>query len=241
LINLRERCAATKGEVESLRGLLEALPFPVWLRDASGRLEFVNCAYAQAVEAKDAEEVLAKQIELLDQSARAATAEARSKSRMWRERVNAVVAGARHLLDVIQAPSARSAAAIAIDRQEIETVRADLETQMLSHRRTLDQMPSAVAIFDGSQQLIYRNAAYEKLWLLDPAFLDGRPPTAKYSTACGSNSVCRWNGTFARGRRISWKPTLDRRASLASVAPAGRAHDLRQGHPEPEGWRDLSL
>jgi signal transduction histidine kinase len=175
LISLRERCAASKGEVEGLRGLLEALPFPVWLRDASGRLEFVNSAYAQAVEAKDAEEVLAKQIELLDQSARAATAEARSKSRIWRERVNAVVAGARHLLDVIQAPSARSAAAIAIDRQEIETVRADLETQMLSHRRTLDQMPSAVAIFDGSQQLIYRNAAYEKLWLLDPAFLDGRP------------------------------------------------------------------
>ncbi len=175
LIGLRERCAASQADVEGLRGLLEALPLPVWLRDASGRLVFVNSAYAQAVEAKNAEDVLDRQIELLDQSARAATAEARSKSLVWRDRVTAVVAGARHLLDVIQAPSAQSAAAIAIDRQEIETVRADLETQMQSHRRTLDQMPSAVAIFDGSQQLIYRNAAYEKLWLLDPAFLDGRP------------------------------------------------------------------
>jgi signal transduction histidine kinase len=175
LIGLRERCATSHADVEGLRSLLEALPLPVWLRDAGGRLVFVNSAYAQAVEAKDAEEVLDKQIELLDQSARAATAEARSKSQVWRERVTAVVAGGRHLLDVIQAPSAQSAAAIAIDRQEIETVRADLETQMQSHRRTLDQMPSAVAIFDGSQQLIYRNAAYEKLWLLDPAFLDARP------------------------------------------------------------------
>jgi signal transduction histidine kinase len=175
LIGLRERCAASQADVEGLRGLLEALPLPVWQRDASGRLVFVNSAYAQAVEAKNAEDVLDRQIELLDQSARAATAEARSKSQVWRDRVTAVVAGARHLLDVIQAPSPHSAAAIAIDRQEIETVRADLETQMQSHRRTLDQMPSAVAIFDGSQQLIYRNAAYEKLWLLDPAFLDGRP------------------------------------------------------------------
>ncbi len=175
LIGLRERCVAREANVAGLRGLLEALPFPVWLRDQNGRLEFVNTAYAQAVEARNTQEVLDKQVELLDQSARAATAEALSKSRVWRDRVNAVVAGARHLLDVIQAPSARSSAAIAIDRQEIETVRADLESQMQSHRRTLDQLPSAVAIFDGSQHLIYRNTAYEKLWLLDPAFLDGRP------------------------------------------------------------------
>ncbi|HMK88861.1 MAG TPA: ATP-binding protein [Methylocystis sp.] len=176
LIGLRERFAESQAEADALRGLLEALPAPVWVRDRHGRIAFVNGAYAHAVEAKDAESVIERQLELLEERARASAAEARVKSLPWRERVTAVVAGARHVLDVVQTPLAQSAAAaIAFDRQEIEGMRADYEQQMQSHRRTLDQLPSAVAIFNGAQQLIYRNAAYEKLWRLDPAFLDGRP------------------------------------------------------------------
>jgi signal transduction histidine kinase len=41
--------------------------------------------------------------------------------------------------------------------------------------RTLDQLPTAVAIFDGSQHLIFSNAAYQQLWGLDAAFLASRP------------------------------------------------------------------
>ncbi len=172
---LRERCAASQADIEGMRALIDALPLLVWLRDPSGRLVFVNRAYSQAVEARDSQDVLDKQIELLDHSARMATAEVQSKFQVWRGRVTAVVAGSRHLLDVIQAPLAKTAANIAIDRQEIESVRADLEKQMQSHSRTLDQLPNAVAIFDGAQQLIYHNAAYEKLWRLDAGFLSGRP------------------------------------------------------------------
>ncbi len=175
LIGLRERYAESKADLESLHKLFDALPAPVWLRDAAGRIVFVNGAYAQAVEAEDVADVIDKQIELLDRSTRDATAKARSAAQIWRDRVTAVVAGGRRLLDVIQTPSPRMAAAIAIDRQEIETMRADFEKQMQSHARTLDQLPSAVAIFDGAQQLFYRNAAYEKLWRLDASFLDRRP------------------------------------------------------------------
>ncbi len=175
LLSLRERFEASKADVRGLRGLLEALPAPVWLRDADGRLVFVNNAYAQAVEARDPADAIERQMELLDQSVRAATSEAQSKSLTWRDRVTAVVAGARHQLDVIQASSTDAAAAIALDRQEIETMRADFEQQMQSHTRTLDQLPSAVAIFDGAQRLVYRNAAYEKLWRLDASFLDQKP------------------------------------------------------------------
>ena len=175
LISLRERIEESRADARGLRALLEALPAPVWLRDASGRLIFVNSAYARAVEARDPADVIERQVELLDQSARAAACGAQSKALAWRSRETAVVAGARHQLDVIQAPSAGTAAAIAIDRQEIETMRADYEQQMQSHTRTLDQLPSAVAIFDGAQRLVYRNAAYEKLWKLDASFLDQKP------------------------------------------------------------------
>ena len=58
---------------------------------------------------------------------------------------------------------------------ELEAVRTDLQRQMDAHVRTLDQLPTAVAIFDGSQNLIFSNAAYQRLWGLDAAFLASRP------------------------------------------------------------------
>ncbi|MFB8787039.1 hypothetical protein, partial [Pasteurella multocida] len=64
---------------------------------------------------------------------------------------------------------------IAVDVSELESVRADLQRQMDANVRTLDQIPTAVAIFDAREQLVFHNAAYQKLWDLDPAFLDSGP------------------------------------------------------------------
>ncbi len=57
-------------EVASLRALIEALPSPVWTRDAAGQLTFVNAAYARAVEAKNAADAVERGLELLDSAAR---------------------------------------------------------------------------------------------------------------------------------------------------------------------------
>jgi len=175
LDSLRERYAEIEAYSDGLLALLEALPTPVWLRDGAGRLLFVNAAYVQAVEARDAEDGLERQAELLDEPARLAAAEARSKGALWRDEITALVGGERRRLLAIQAPFLKGAAAIAFDRQEILNMRAEFQKQKDSHARTLDQLPIAVAIFDGAQQLIYRNAAYEKLWRLAPVFLDTRP------------------------------------------------------------------
>ena len=40
-------------DIDTVGRLLEALPSPVWARDATGRLTWVNAAYARAVEARD--------------------------------------------------------------------------------------------------------------------------------------------------------------------------------------------
>jgi signal transduction histidine kinase len=46
---------------------------------------------------------------------------------------------------------------------------------MDAHRRTLDQLPTAVAIFSAAQRLTFANAAYRRLWELDAEFLDQHP------------------------------------------------------------------
>lgn len=174
LIALRERHAETQKELAGLRALLDAAPTPVWVRDSTGRLSFVNSAYASAVEAKDSADAIARGVELLDQSARSEAEKALARGVVWRGRAPAVVTGVRHMLDVTQT-AAPMAASIAIDRHEVETVRADLEQQMQSHVRTLDQLPTAVAIFDRARRLVYHNDAYAKLWQLEGSFLGHKP------------------------------------------------------------------
>jgi signal transduction histidine kinase len=44
-----------------------------------------------------------------------------------------------------------------------------------AHRRTLDQLSSGVAVFDGQRRLAFYNDSYRRLWDLDRAFLDGNP------------------------------------------------------------------
>src|SRR5690606_15592377 len=90
-------------------------------------------------------------------------------------RVTAFMAGQRCALDVMERPTAGGSAGIAVDVSELEAVRTDLQRQMDAHVRTLDQLPTAVAIFDAGQHLIFSNAAYQRLWSLDDAFLASRP------------------------------------------------------------------
>src|SRR5205807_5725935 len=44
-----------------------------------------------------------------------------------------------------------------------------------AHRRTLDQLPTAVAIFGADHRLSFYNAAYRALWSFDAGFLDQTP------------------------------------------------------------------
>ena len=44
-----------------------------------------------------------------------------------------------------------------------------------AHRRTLDQLSSGVAVFDGQRRLAFYNESYRRLWGLDQAFLDSNP------------------------------------------------------------------
>ncbi len=175
LTRLRDRHGRAQDELEALRAMLDVLPDPAWMRGADGRLAWVNTAFARAVEANGAADAVTRNLDLLDQSARASAEAARRDGKPWVARSSAVVAGARHLLHVVDVPGQTCSAAIAIDLSELEAAKGDLQRQMASHARTLDQLSTAVAIFDRTRKLTFYNAAYRTLWSLDAAFLDGAP------------------------------------------------------------------
>src|SRR5262245_43238841 len=165
-------------DVDTLRTLLESVPLPIWARDAAAKLVWVNPAYARAVEAKDAADAIGRGQELLERSARDELVRAREHGKSYQARIPVIVAGERRVFDVLDLPAREGSAGIGIDATEVEIVQAKLGHMIEAHRRTLDQLPTAVAIFGADQRLTFFNAAYRTLWDIDAAFLDQGPSDA---------------------------------------------------------------
>ena len=175
LAELNARHEKLAGEFQSLRTLIEAIPSPVWIRDVTDSLVFVNSAYAHAVDARDPEDALARQVELLKRAARDEAGRIRATGQAYLGRVPAIAAGVRRSLDVIDVPTPKGSAGIGIDATEAEAMRTELQRLGDAHRRTLDQLATGVAIFAANQRLTFYNAAYRSMWELDPGFLDQGP------------------------------------------------------------------
>jgi signal transduction histidine kinase len=175
LVDLATRHDKLLRDVETMRGVLDALPAPVWARGQDGRLIFVNSAYARAVEAEDAADAVARELELLDRAAREKLEHARAAGEPYAGRLPAIVAGQRRIFDVVDARSGAGTASMAIDRTEVEAMRAELARMIDAHRRVLDQLATGVAIFDVDRKLTFYNTAFRSLFEIDAGFLDQTP------------------------------------------------------------------
>ncbi|MCT8998127.1 sensor histidine kinase [Chelativorans intermedius] len=170
-----ERLAA---DHENLLGLIDALDMPCWLRDEAGRLKWVNAAYARAVEAASAQAALHRGEELLPTPARMAIAQHHDRHPVFSEPLSTVVSGERRVYRVTDFAGESGSAGFAFDASEIEALKREFESTVQSHAATLDQLNTAVAIFDADQKLKFYNQAFQKLWDLDVAFLDAGPENA---------------------------------------------------------------
>jgi len=164
-----------KHDIDTVGTLLAALPSPIWARDTAGRLSWVNAAYARAVDARDEADAVARNLDLLDAAARDGTTRARAAGEPYAARLPVIVAGTRRILDVVDRPSPGGSAGMGIDVTEVDAMRSELTRMTEAHRRILDQLSTAVAIFTGGQRLAFSNTAYRVLWDLEAAFLDSAP------------------------------------------------------------------
>lgn len=175
---VREKTADLHGALAQL----ERAPIPAWRRASDLSLAWVNAAYVDAVEAASGAMVLKDQIEL-DSAARRIAERAAIERRAIEGRVIVNIKGARRALKITETPvHAAGDAAIAgfaVDITELEKTRADLARHIDSNRATLDQIPTAVAMFGAAQELLYSNAAFQALWGIDDAAIAARPSHAE--------------------------------------------------------------
>jgi signal transduction histidine kinase len=162
-------------ETEMLRGFAAAAPWPIWAKRAGGGLLFANAAYARATDAANPTEAVQRDLELLDRAGRNEMVRALNDNSAFSGRLPIVVGGERRFYDVHALKVTGGSAGIAIDASEATALRDALVRMAEAHRRTLDQLSSGVAVFDGQRRLAFYNDSYRRLWDLDRAFLDGNP------------------------------------------------------------------
>jgi signal transduction histidine kinase len=166
--------------LEALSSLIEAAPFPVWHRNRALRLTLVNTAYVRAVEARDAAEVISRDLELVDKASRtdplAIAREAQELNAIRYQQVVATIGGQRRSLKIAHVPlGAAGVAAFALDTTDVETARADLARFAGAQRAMLDRLSAAVAQFGPDQSLRFTNQPMQRIFNLKPDWLAERP------------------------------------------------------------------
>ncbi|MCV6546943.1 MAG: PAS-domain containing protein [Cohaesibacter sp.] len=184
---LRNQTMRLSQEMSRMKSLLDAVPMPVWSRNEKGQLSWINEAYREAVDAENLRDVLEKQIELLDQQGRDHVHKAHHTqasnisdgpartAHVAVERLPVIMQGKRQILDVVDIASKQGNVGIATDVSAIDEAEKALARMQAFHAATMDQLTTAVAIFDSNQNLQFYNAAYHTLFDLDPGFLDQKP------------------------------------------------------------------
>ena len=165
---------------EALAGLIEAAPLPMWHRGPDLRLNFVNRAYVDAVNAVDGTQVVEEGIELIETlngtSAREFAAKAHSEGVQAERIVPTTLDGERRNMRVFDIPLGDiGVAGLAIDVQELTDARSESRLLSDAQRGLLNMMSAGVAQFDAEQVLTFANLPFQRLFAFRDQWLAERP------------------------------------------------------------------
>lgn len=166
----------------AFKSTLNALPFAIWVRDEQLDISWCNRTYARLMDTSQAT-VIADQKELhgtgknKDWNVRALAQKALAGRARETERQHLIVEGNRRLMEISEIPATGDGLGIgcAVDVTREEDLMGELTRLAGAHKDVLEQLRTAIAIFDGNTRLEFYNSAYEQLWGLDGKFLNGSP------------------------------------------------------------------
>ena len=206
LLDLAERYEALQSEIAAMRALIEKLPSPVWLRDATGRLIFVNAAYAQAVEARDPADAIERSLELLDSAARDNIAQARHANGGYAGRLPLSLpelAAASTCSTFGPRPAVPGSASTPPKRKPCATRWPVWSTPIGARSISCRPVLPCLAPIRSSHSTMPPIA---RCGISMPHFSIGDRPTLQCSRNCGRRANCPRSGTSGSGRRSSTAP-----------------------------------
>ncbi len=167
---------------------LDALPYPVWLRDGDQRITWCNVAYAQMVGMAPSD-IFAQQKEIVSVSRKRKpeekgflfgaelAREAIEKSSTVYTKIHEVVKGARVLLRISEMPLSGQMGTVGLAQNitEEEVLGAKIDDNRAAHHALLEQLRSAISIYDVDQRLSFYNSSFTQLWGLEEGWLNTKP------------------------------------------------------------------
>ena len=178
---LRQQLSDMEHERNALQALLEAAAQPAWARDAAGRIEWANQAYADAAGLERPVDVIAQNSELVDDAGKRAIARHLAEGDIYRGRAQRMAGNGTY--EIVATRLGDRSLGLARDITEVESVRDEMTKLVESHTRTLDRLDTAIAVFGSNRRLRFFNAAYAKLWQLDETWLRAGPSAVEIMDA----------------------------------------------------------
>ena len=218
-------------QVERLSAVLDAAPLPVWLRNADGKLAWVNQAYVASVEAPDSDVVVKAEIEIAN---RASLDKSRASGRTGCiGRIHAVIGGAMRALDIFEVKLPDGTAGFAIDMSKLEEAEKELDRHIKAHTSTLNKLDTAIAIFGPDQRLKFHNAAYANLWPLDAKWLDSHPADGEILDRLRAQRCIPEQANYRewRTKQLAAYTTLEMRESWWYLPDGRSLHVVCEQHP----------
>lgn len=196
-----------KAEAERLRGIVDAVPMPLWARDARQRLVDCNTAYVQAVEAPSRADVIREGREIaegeLAEAARAMARRALESADPQSASHHVVIDGDRRLLELTETPieGGTYTAGYALDATAVEETRTELSRLLEAHDDVLDRLATAIIILSPERRLSYFNGAFAKMLKLDEIWLNTAPDVSELLDRLREKRMLPETGDFSALKR----------------------------------------
>ncbi len=172
-------------ERDRLQAALNHLPQPLWMRNVKTEIIWCNRAYAHMLDTSPAT-VVAEQKELSFRAARKGAATMSGKAlaqaaldtgRTEMAQAYVIAEGNRCLMTIMEipVPAAGVTLGVAQDITREEELEAEKKRYTAANKELLEQLGTAIGIFDGEQKLEFYNSAFAQLWGLEDKYLNTHP------------------------------------------------------------------
>lgn len=185
---MEEERLRTEKELAQMQEVLDAMHYPVWIRDASQKIIWCNVAYAKMVKSSPGE-IIAEQKEIIpkDRERKPKEAEMKFGSDLAQAALNSGseqmieiyenIAGRRVFLKITERPVVRSRMTIGIaeDLTAHQEAADALRNHLDANRSLMEYLRSAIAIYDQDYSLSFYNSSFSQLWDLEEGWLNTKP------------------------------------------------------------------
>ncbi|MGB1076801.1 MAG: PAS-domain containing protein, partial [Bdellovibrionales bacterium] len=179
-----EESGAQKKEIRQLQNILDALPQAIWIRDAAGKITWVNQFYGDLFH-KSKKQVLDEQKQILlkpKDSKEKVSSEALSKKALESGEIqrvlgHSIIDGKRYAFDLQEKPYPNLDITVGLvdDVTWQDEAQTENSRTVEAYHTIFGSLQTAVALYDANQKLEFYNSGFSSLWQLEESWLNQKP------------------------------------------------------------------